>query len=151
MLGSSHLRAEEFSAEVNKPGGIGGEVKSLIDRSNSKLPGIKNGKYFFWRTQPVYFSKNSEAYSANNEFFTNGCASPVWLLENQAIMEFLTRIKPKLPIIANYCDGEFFFLLKLMYKEDEDNNRPPYPFYSSNLIKMLGEMGLGIDSDTAFA
>ena len=68
----------------------------------------------------------------------------LWLAEESQLLEFIEQIKNKLPLVSNFCDGEYFMLLRLIYE-----TRGGGLHYSETLMRSLAELNAGLSIDYA--
>ncbi len=149
-VGATEFRAEDFSIDSEKMGLSQSSFKSINLKVNPRFPGVKKENFLSWKAETIYFSKSEEDFASRNAISksVDDNFAPDWAIENNAVIEYVIRTTAQMPAIKDYCDGDYFFFIKLIYSEDEDGNPPPCPIYSSELIKILGERGIGIESDT---
>ncbi len=68
--------------------------------------------------------------------------SPQWLAEESQLLDFIEQIKCKLPPVADFCDGEYFMLLRLIYAAPGVGLH-----YSETLMRSLAELNAGLSID----
>lgn len=69
---------------------------------------------------------------------------PAWQAEEAQLLDFLEQVKYKLPAVAEFCDGEYFILLRLIYATSGAGLH-----YSETLMRSLAEINAGLTIDHA--
>jgi len=69
---------------------------------------------------------------------------PSWLAEEAQLLDFIEQIKYKLPAVGDFCDGEYFILLRLIYATSGAGLH-----YSETLVRSLTELNAGLTMDHA--
>lgn len=69
---------------------------------------------------------------------------PAWLAEEAQLLGFIEQIKYKLPAVTDFCDGEYFILLRLIYATSGAGLH-----YSETLMRNLTEINAGLTIDHA--
>ncbi|MCH8620290.1 hypothetical protein [Undibacterium sp. TS12] len=67
---------------------------------------------------------------------------PSWMTEEAQLLDFIERIRGKLPAVAQFCDGEYFMLLRLIYAGSGVGLH-----YSETLMRSLAELNAGLSID----
>lgn len=70
--------------------------------------------------------------------------SPAWQAEEAQLLDFLEQVKYKLPAVGDFCDGEYFILLRLIYATSGAGLH-----YSETLMRSLTEINAGLTIDHA--
>lgn len=73
-----------------------------------------------------------------------GTNLPAWLAEEAQLLDFLEQVKYKLPAVGDFCDGEYFILLRLVYATSGAGLH-----YSETLMRSLTEINAGLTIDHA--
>ncbi|MFZ6779773.1 hypothetical protein ACO0LD_23320 [Undibacterium sp. Ji83W] len=69
---------------------------------------------------------------------------PTWLAEEAQLLGFIEQIKYKLPAVTDFCDGEYFILLRLIYATSGAGLH-----YSETLMRSLTKINAGLTIDHA--
>jgi len=162
-VGGENFDAENFALAAIKNGFEGGtsRITSNTKKLKSGLTGERmevkilsgisgaNGDSFSsWQTALVDYAVDREIYLAARDLGLTTEGAQVWLREEVAILGFLGLVKEKLPPVAEFCKGEFFSLLKLVYGYDEEGDPGGGHHYSEKLMRILCELSAGISTDS---
>ncbi|MBN9366887.1 MAG: hypothetical protein J0H59_07590 [Comamonadaceae bacterium] len=162
MIGSNKLQAEAYNKEAHKNGIINSKFsyikkaaetpkKGILPTSNKKIdsgfPGTDGDGFFLWQTEPIDYATDKEKFYKQNHPPLKSEYAQLWLKEETAIFNFLEHIQPRLPCITEFCNGDFFSLLKCIYADMGHGASVALPCFSSKLISKLNEINAGFDCD----
>lgn len=125
------------------PTGKTREVKIL-----SGISGASGDSYATWETARVDYATDRDVYLAKRNLGLTSERAQVWLREEEAILRFLRVVKDQLPPVADFCKGEFFLILKLVYGYDEADDPGCGHHYSEVLMKDLCDLNAGLSTDS---
>ena len=165
-VGGDKFDVERFSIATVSNGleqgtvGTTSNIKKLKRRGTSGdielveikiLPGLTgtNGDYFtHWSSAHVDYATDKDQYIANHSLGLSTDAAQLWHKEETALLVFLHLIKERLPKVSDFCDGDFFLLLKLIYGYDEADGPGGGFHYSEALMKNLCDLNAGLSTDS---
>lgn len=163
MVGGEKFDAKEFSLAAIKNGFEGGisritnNTKKLNRGFTGKIVEVKilsgitgtNGdSYASWQTALVDYAVDRDVYLAKQNLGMTTEAVQVWLREEEAVLRFLGLVKEKLPPVTDFCKGECFSLLKLIYGYDEADAPGGGVHYSEVLMRSLCGLNAGLSTDS---
>ncbi|MDR2690560.1 MAG: hypothetical protein LBB76_12510 [Azoarcus sp.] len=155
IIGGAGFDAEKFSVAAKKNGVATGRIRYTKNReitlkdSNGVhqkikiecgLSGTDGDGYFTWKTNTVEYITDEMTYFRQRELSDKEYAR-LWLQEERAILAFLEELRDRLPHVSNYSNGDYFIKFKAIYGDW-------CPTYSVRVIKVLSEIGAGIEIDT---
>jgi hypothetical protein len=159
MIGGAGFDADKFSVVAKKAGIATGRIRYVKNREiesndsngvsrkirvESGFPGTDGDGYFLWATNLVDYATDEALYFRQLEFPMGREYARLWLQEENAILAFLEELRDRLPCVCNYSKGDYFILFKAIY-----GDLPPVcPMFSVRVVKVLSEIGAGIDTDT---
>lgn len=160
MVGGGDFDVEKFSLAALENGFEGG--KSRITRTTKRLTyqngstierkifsgvtGTNGDSFTTWQTALVEYATDRDIYLADLGLTTE--TMQTWLREEAEILKFLNIISDRLPHVANYCQGSYFLLLKLIYGYGEEDGPGGGFHYSEVLMQKLCELKAGLSSDS---
>lgn len=152
QAGGEGFRATEFSSAAVSAGipiGTVAHVRKppVTPTMDSGLPGTGNDDFMLWRSARVDYAVSRQQYRAQQAFGTPEFLQS-WKREEEAILHYLGGMADRLPRVSDYCDGDSFLLLKLIYGEEEEGGAGTTGWlYSAALMQMLACMGAGMEAD----
>lgn len=160
LIGGIDFQASKYSENLMKKGMDGGVVKYLKNRKipsrsgqgvvhivESGLPGASGDGYNAWMSEVINYEVDENVY-LNKSISSMGWSNyaKIWKSEEDVICEFLINLAKNLEPVENYCEGEYFSLLKLMYGDDNGGGIKGFLF-SNRMIECLFELGAGVEAD----
>jgi len=160
MIGGRGFDAESYM-EAACANGFAGEVsyiknptlttrdvnnKIVESKFSPNMPGTKGDGYRVWRSTIEDYAKDEIYFLEKNNL--HWAIGPIEEQKNEnfAMILFLERLKNNLPLASDYCVDEYFILFKIIYGYLDDEVRV-FPGFSRELIKILGELGAGLETD----
>ncbi|WP_375574326.1 hypothetical protein [Paracidovorax oryzae] len=150
--GGEGFRAVEFSSAAVSAGIPMGAVAHIRKPQcgparDSGLPGTGGDAFLLWRSAKVDYAMSMQQYRAQQVFGAPEFLQS-WKREEEAILDYLGWMAERLPRVCDYCDGDSFLLLKLIYGEEEEGGAGTTGWlYSAALMQMLARMGAGLEAD----
>jgi hypothetical protein len=123
------------------PTGETREVKIL-----SGISGTSGAGFATWGTALVEYATDRDVYLQDLGMTSEH--AQVWLREEEALVKFLRLVKDRLPRVQDFCTGECFSLLILIYGYDEADDPGGGQHYSEVLMRSLCELNAGISTDS---
>ncbi len=166
QVGGEKFDAENFSLAAVKNGLEQGTVQTTSNIKKLKrrgtngdvdivevkiLPGLTgtNGDAFtHWSSAQIDYATDKDQYLANHSLGLSTDAAQLWLREESTLLSFLRLIKERLPQVSDFCDGEFFLLIKLIYGYDEADGPGGGFHYSEVLMRSLCDLNAGLSTDS---
>lgn len=157
MVGGGGLDVEGYSVACERIGiktGMAKYIKNPKIRSESGMsvlvesgaPGTFGDGYFVWQSETVGYAVDEIEFLQKSCLAMGSKYSQLWMDEEERMIEFLAPFKQGMPSVANYCAGDFFVIFKVIYACSEEGGCI-CSGYSNQLIKILAEIGAGIESD----
>lgn len=124
QAGGEGFRAVEFSSAALGAGIPTGTVVHIRKPQcglarDSGLPGTGGDAFLLWRSAKVDYAISRQQYRAQQVFGAPEFLQS-WKREEEAILHYLGGMAERLPRVSDYCDGDSFLLLKLIYGEEEE-------------------------------
>ncbi|WP_428718922.1 hypothetical protein [Undibacterium curvum] len=166
QVGGEKFDAENFSLAALKNGleqgtvqtvsnikklkrrGTSGEVEVVEVKILPGLTGANGDAFTCWSSARIDYATDKDQYIANHSFGLSTDTAQLWLREEITLLSFLRLIKERLPRVSDFCDGEFFLLMKLVYGYDEADGSGGGFHYSEVLMKNLCELNAGLSTDS---
>lgn len=152
QAGGEGFRAVEFSSAAVSAGIPMGAVAHIRKPQcgparDSGLPGTGGDAFLLWRSARVDYAMSMQQYRAQQVFGAPEFLQS-WKREEETILRYLGWMAERLPRVCDYCDGDSFLLLKLIYGEEEEGGAGTTGWlYSAALMQMLARMGAGLEAD----
>ncbi|MFZ6680063.1 MULTISPECIES: hypothetical protein [unclassified Undibacterium] len=146
-VGGEEFDADSFALAADNKG-LDGAVSRISNNSKTLKRWGEDAQVTIHLAGPAQPDSNSGARQWCTGLLE--CASesetnlPAWLAEEAQLLDFLEQVKYKLPAVADYCDGEYFILLRLVYATSGAGLH-----YSETLVRNLTEINAGLTIDHA--
>lgn len=166
QVGGEKFDANKFSLAASKNGlaqgiiqttsnvkklkkhGASGKVEITEVNILTGLTGTGGDSFAHWSSAHIDYAIDRDIYLANQSLGLSTEAAQLWLKEEAALLAFLRLIKERLPQVSEFCDGEFFLLLKIIYGYDEADCPIGGHHYSEALVKNLCDLNAGLSTDS---
>ena len=164
LVGGENFDAEKFASAAEKSGFSDGVTRtssttkrlqrSPTDRGTdvqifSGVSGTNGAEFATWQTALEEYEIDKEAYLSKQRLGMTTESAQLWLQEETAIVKFLGSLNERLPSVTDFCAGDFFLLLKLVYGYDEREPAVTNNFHCSEaLVKVLAELKAGVSTDS---
>lgn len=120
-----------------------------IKEIDSGIRGTSGDSYSMWCSAYINYVVEEEVYLKNQDLGMCTEYAQIWKREEDALLTFLKEIKEKLPFVGDFCQGEYFSTLKLIYGYGEEDEPSGLGFYySERLMKALNDLDAGLESDS---
>jgi hypothetical protein len=163
-IGGEKFDSKSYDLAAKKNGLLHGKISShnnvkkffhpstgeiIYRKFRSGITGTDGDKYETWSSAYVEYEINREDFlkrykgGSDRDYYVLG-----WLREEHAVIEFLEGMKEKMPPIFDFCKGDYFIFVNLIYGYEDGDCAGGGIHYSENLIKLLSKMNAGISTDS---
>lgn len=163
MVGGETFDAENFSLAAIKNGFKGGKTRIFNTTKKltrwptgetrevkvlSGISGTSGDSYATWETARVDYETDRDIYLSKRDLGISTEYLQLWLREEEALLKFLRLVKERLPPVTDFCKGECFSLLILIYGYDEADDPGGGHHYSEALMRSLCGLNAGLSTDS---